>query len=95
MTMIRKQIYLDPDTDRAIKREARRRRISEAAVIRERLHHECASETDMPGGRQARADFIRLLDRTRREARKYAGKEEHIPFDREELYEKIERIHPR
>lgn len=36
-SMIRKQIYLDAETDRGIKVEAKRRGLSEAAVIRERL----------------------------------------------------------
>lgn len=34
MTMVRKQIYLEKKQDDAIKREAKRRRVSEAEVIR-------------------------------------------------------------
>lgn len=37
MVMIRKQIYLSPEDDRRLKAEAKRRQISEAAVIRGKL----------------------------------------------------------
>ena len=37
MTMIRKQVYLEPEQDREIKHEANIRGVTEAEIIRERV----------------------------------------------------------
>jgi hypothetical protein len=93
MAMIRKQIYLDAETDRKLKSEAKRRGISEAAVIRERLAE------DTPGLRwpvpdsDAREKFQKMLDDVR--AKAGWGPGTGWKFDREEIYaERLDKARP-
>lgn len=69
MYMRRIQIYIDEDLDDALAREGARRRISKAAVIRERLAAAAADgsipgrgESDMVGWIDARLPDIRSID---------------------------------
>ena len=91
-TMIRKQIYLDEASDKALRAEARRRGMSQAAVIRERLTAAAAAAPAVanPAAREW------LLERLRK-VRESAG---HGPgtgwrFDRDEVYaERLEKARP-
>ncbi len=93
MAMVRKQIYLDKPTDDRLKREAKRRGVSQASLIRERL-----AVADAPSkipNDAARTQLLKRLKRVQSEARKYE-----LPsgwaFNREELYEeRLERQFPR
>jgi hypothetical protein len=92
MAMIRTQIYLPADLDRRLRGEARRRKISKAQLIREKLE-------GLPGVTYPDLDspeskaFMKML----REVRERAG---YGPgtgwkFDREELYaERLDGIRP-
>jgi len=95
MAMIRKQIYLPERMDRQLKKEAKRRGISEAALIRERL--EQGGEARMsPADEAARRRFIKMLEKARREAIKRGGADTGWTFRREDAYEeRLERQMPR
>ena len=57
--MIRKQIYLDKATDDLLKRESKARRISQAALIRERLNRDApATDVAIPTRRCARKSSL-------------------------------------
>ena len=93
MVMVRKQVYLTGKLERELKKEAAARGLSEAALIRERLEHQCL---DQPGqdDEAARKRFLTMLRKMRREAAKHPGTG--WRFNREEAYEeRIERQMPR
>jgi|GEM_PF-1047629 len=84
-TMIRKQIYLDEASDKALRAEARRRGMSQAAVIRERLAAPGMAGTTAIHDPAARE---RLLERLRHVAETAApGPGTGWKFDRGEIYE--------
>jgi hypothetical protein len=91
--MIRKQIYIDAETDRRIKAEAKRRRLSEAAVIRERLTEETPGIRWPAPDSAARDRFLKTL----RDVQDRAGWGPGTgwKFDREEVYaERLEKARP-
>jgi hypothetical protein len=93
MVMVRKQLYLTQKLERDLKREAARRGISEAALIRERLEHHC-SESFSPDREASRKRFLKMLREIQREASKNPGTG--WKFRREEAYEeRLERQMPR
>jgi hypothetical protein len=94
MAMIRKQIYLDAEMDRALKREARKRGVSESEIIRERIANDCVHVHAKERDEESLAEFLKLLRRAGREAAKYPGAGR--KFNREEAYEeRLERQMPR
>ena len=95
MAMIRKQIYLDNETDRALKREAKRRGMSEAAVIRERITNDCVHVQAREQDEESLRDFLKLLRRARREAAKYPGAGRKFNRERDAYEERLERQMPR
>lgn len=91
MAMIRKQIYIDAATNKRLKAEAKRRKMSEAAVIRERLG---AEPGDTPERIAARDRLLARLDEVR--AQNKGGKGTGWKFNREEIYaERLEKALPR
>ena len=90
-TMIRKQIYLDKATDDELRREARRRGVSQAEVIRERLRGVTrpAPSTSSPG--EELMKWLRMVQETAGDAPGSGRK-----FNRQELYEeRLNRQSPR
>jgi hypothetical protein len=89
--MVRKQLYLEPSQDRALKRRAKALGVSEADVVREALDAllglERASEV-APGHQLALRE---LVDRASRFARRAEGGRKAARYRREELYEERER----
>ena len=79
--MIRKQLYITEQQDRALKREAKALGVSEAELVRRALN-EMLRET--LGGRR-REVLDRLLDHTRRLAERHRLPDDYR-FEREELY---------
>ena len=81
--MVRKQLYITEQQDRALKRQAKVRGISEAKLVRQALD-EMLRET-LGAGVQRREALDRLLDNTRRLAEQHR-----LPatyrFDRDALY---------
>ena len=95
MVMVRKQIYVRPETERTLKAEARRRGVPEAVVIRERLEHACSAANSVDK-EAARKRFLDLLDENRRRAKSYKGPKRNWKFRREDAYEeRLERQMPR
>ncbi len=92
MAMVRTQIYLPADLDKRLRGEARRRNISKAQLIRERLAGLAGvsyPDLDSPEAKE----FMRSL----REVRERAGWGPGTgwKFDREELYaERIDKARP-
>jgi hypothetical protein len=82
MVMIRKQIYLDKATDQRLKREAKRRGISQAALIREQLSPSNPASTERD---EARARLIEWLRDIRKDTEEGPGTGR--KFDRNELYD--------
>jgi hypothetical protein len=94
MVMVRKQVYLTPTLERELKREAARRGLSEAALIRERLGHHCAQSP--ADNEAARKRFLKMLREIDRKAEQYKGPDLNWKFDREDAYEeRLERQMPR
>lgn len=60
--MIRKQIYIEPEQERALKDEANRLGISEAEVIRRRLDNEGREVVDGPKDAQAWARLVKSME---------------------------------
>lgn len=85
--MIRKQIYISEDHERALKARAREVGVSEAELIRSFLDRLLLdSEGDsptLPGRAQAALEFLRATDEISSSHRFAEG----YRFDREELYE--------
>ena len=95
MVMVRKQVYLQPDTDERLKAEARLRGVPEAVVIRERLEHECLGLRTV-NKEAARKRFLQMLAEARRRAETYKGPKSTRKFRREDAYEeRLERQMPR
>lgn len=97
MAMVRKQLYLPEKTNRLLKKEAKRRGISEAALIRERLDHVCELEPKQID-EEARARFLETIRAARREAGKNlaTGNTIEWKFNRGDVYEeRLERQMPR
>ena len=93
MVMVRKQIYLTGLIERQLKSEAKRRGISEAALIRERLEHRCA-DAPTQVDEAARKRFLKMLRNAEREASKRPATG--WKFNREDAYEeRLERQMPR
>lgn len=96
MAMIRKQLYLTAETEKRLKAEAKRRGVSEAQVIRERLDGVSPQISATPrfapdpeAIRQMRNQFAR----TREEPKKPIVFEKRSSvFNREEHYENDERM---
>jgi hypothetical protein len=94
MVMVRKQIYLTQRLEKDLKKEAERRGLSEAALIRERLEHRCADLRE--NDEKSRKRFLETLRKARLEAEKYVGRETAEKFNREDAYkERLERQMPR
>ena len=97
MAMVRKQIYIEASQEREIKAEAKRRGISEAEVIRERLQ----LRPEAPGRRRRTPTEEQILKETREAFRALDRRTTRGPgtgrkFNREELYaERLDRIAPR
>ena len=83
--MVRKQIYISQEQERALKAEAATRGVSEAALIRERL-----SEARAKSGRafdpQLHAELMAALQHVIDTADPTDPSRDH-PFNREELYD--------
>jgi hypothetical protein len=97
MAMIRKQIYMPEKMDRQLKREAKRRGMSEAAVIRERLDHTCGA-LQASSDEEARKQLIQMLQASRKQALKHLkeGTGRDWKFNRDDAYaEREERQLPR
>ncbi len=95
MVMIRKQVYLSPALDKKLKAEAKRRGISQAALIRARLGDTSGLKTS-PGDDAARRRFIQMLQEFERRAAAYKGPDINWKFNREDAYEeRLERQMPR
>lgn len=90
MVMIRKQIYLDKATDQRLKREAKKRGISQAALIREQLS---PTEPESADRAAARARLIEWLRDIREHTEEGPGTG--WKFNREEEYaERDEKARP-
>jgi hypothetical protein len=85
MTMVRKQVYLEPEQDREIKHEANIRGVTEAEIIRERVS---AGRPPRPFSRdpKLREELLSALEAVMATANP-ACAERDISFDREELYD--------
>lgn len=81
--MIRKQLYITEQQDRALKRQAKARGVSEAELVRQALD-EMLRET-LGAGIQRREALDRLLDNTRRLAAQHRLSTTYR-FDRDALY---------
>ncbi len=93
MAMIRKQIYIDAATNKSLKAEAKRRKMSEAAIIRERIGGSTAV-AESPERAAARARVLARLEQVR--AKNKGGSGTGWKFDREEIYaERLEKALPR
>ena len=89
MVMIRKQIYLDKATDQRLKREAKKRGISQAALIREHL----SPSSESAGSAEARKRLLERLQEVQQLATDGPGTG--WKFNREELYaEREEKARP-
>ena len=96
MALVRKQVYIELETDRELRQEAKRRGVSQATLIRERLKVRCVHVTKTTGDEASRRRFLALLRRNQQEALKYVGRESGRKFDRMEAYEeRLERQMPR
>ena len=111
MAMVRKQVYLEAAQDREIKAEAKRRGVSEAEVIRERLDASPDATSSNIGLRISPASARRRRPRTPGEERilmetlsafddldrrTKRGSGRGVKFNREELYaERLDKIAPR
>ena len=82
MVMIRKQIYLSIEDDRRLKAAAKKRGVSQAAIIRERLAETGRDEAEAA---QARARLIEWLREIRERTEEGPGTAR--KFDRNELYD--------
>ena len=85
MTMVRKQVYLEPEQDREIKSEAKQRGVTEAEIIRERVsaHQSRRSFSRDP---KLREELLAALQQTIDSADP-AKLGRDVSFDREELYD--------
>jgi hypothetical protein len=93
--MVRKQIYLDKATDVRLKREAKRRGMSQAALIRELVDRPADDPVlrPTPSEQRRRLEALRALRDVRGRVEK--GRGSGWKFNREELYEeRLDRIHP-
>jgi len=99
MAMIRKQIYLEPELDREIKREAKRRKMSAAALIRERLRANGRGSgrpqiLDPVPDPEAKRRLAEMLRKVRCEAEKH-GAGSGWKFNREDAYaERLAKLPP-
>ena len=82
MAMVRKQIYIEKSQDEALKREAKRQGVTEAAVIRESIDERLAKAES--GGAEAAERLLQLIRDWH--AKKPQGG--FARFDRESLYER-------
>jgi hypothetical protein len=90
MVMIRKQIYLDKATDQRLKREAKRRGISQAALIREQLSPSEPGSAERAEERKAAIEMLREIRRATEPGPGTGWK-----FNREEQYaEREEKARP-
>ena len=95
MAMVRKQIYLSADADRRIKSEAKLRRVSQAALIREKLEPEksAGARPRVASPEDARTEALAALRRLRRATPDGAGTGR--KFRREDAYaDRLDRIDP-
>jgi hypothetical protein len=96
MAMVRKQIYIEAAQDREIKAEAKRRGVSEAEVIRERLSgrpETAVRRVRTPAEERAVREAIAALREMR--ARTKPGPGTGRKIKREEAYaERLDRIAP-
>lgn len=81
MAMIRKQIYIDAATNKRLKAEAKRRKMSEAAIIRERLGAEPGDASVSNATLQADLDWLKDV-----RAELNDGPGDGWKFNREEVY---------
>jgi len=84
--MVRKQIYLFPAQNLALRRLAKERGVSEAEVIRQALERELAVEAT--AGRDSEAAWASILQFIR--SRRSSGAA--LQWNRQELYEERESI---
>ncbi len=89
MVMIRKQVYLEAEQDRAIKAEASARGIAAAEVIRQRLSQR--SERRFVRDPGLREELLRTLSHLT-DAADPSRPDRDIAFDREDLYDDDEPI---
>ncbi len=95
MVMVRKQLYLSPALDKKLKAEAKRRGISQAALIRARLGDISDGRASVGDG-GARRRFIQMLQEFEQQAAAYKGPDINWKFNREDVYEeRLERQMPR
>ncbi|MGH3088187.1 MAG: hypothetical protein ACRDSJ_12815 [Rubrobacteraceae bacterium] len=85
--MIRKQLYISEDHDRALKLKAREMGISEAELVRRLLDEGLMKEDGarLPGRVKAGLEFLKGMERISREH----SFPEDYKFDREEIHEEI------
>jgi hypothetical protein len=84
MTMVRKQIYLKQSQDDSVKREAERRGVTEAEVIRECIDKQLPN--DERARRREAGERLMALIRARQAEIPNGGST--VKFDRESLYER-------
>ncbi len=90
--LIRKQLYIRPDQDRALKQAARERGLSEAELVRQAIDESILRQATPPtytAQRQALEDLIQTnIDFSRQRTAS-----EPYPFNRDDLYrEREERL---
>jgi hypothetical protein len=90
-TMVRKQIYLDKDTDLRLKREAKALGISQAALIRQRISQdEPGVAIPNPKARQELLDYLKWVQENAGPGPGAGWK-----FNRDEIYEeRLEKARP-
>ena len=93
MVMVRKQIYLDKATDQRLKREAKRRGVSQAALIREQLEaRDPAANVAIPNpaARERLLEQLRVVAETAGD-----GPGTGWRFNRDEIYaDRLEKARP-
>jgi hypothetical protein len=93
--MIRKQLYLTAETERRLKAEAKRRGVSEAQVIRERLDG-VSQEHSVTARFVPDPDAVRQIQKRMAKVSATASRHPRATpawkFSREELYEEDERM---
>ncbi len=83
--MIRKQLYITPEQDRALKDHARKQGLSEAEIVREALDRHLRRETD-PLFPQDRRRLVEELIQGNRRLAEQLRFPRGYKFNREELY---------
>lgn len=90
MKMVRKQIYIRPDQEKALKQKAREAGVSEAELIREYITKGMEQPSEAERGKAVEALFASMDERA-----KITAPQTGRQWTREELYEERLERHPR